>query len=82
MSDGAAAADRVNPPTWRRRGVIAAIASAPAVLAVGHLVASGRAVIPFLRPPTAGSSTARCAQCGADDHTMLDASCPAAPAVV
>lgn len=34
-----------------------------------------------LRPAGRGSSAGRCGQCGARDHHMLAAACPAAPAV-
>ncbi len=75
--DGPAAADPV-----RRRTVLTAIATAPvaalATRAAGALVGA----VPFLRPNGRGTSATRCAQCGSDDHTMLDPACPATRTVI
>lgn len=66
----------------RRRTVLTAIATAPvaalATRAAGALVGA----VPFLRPCGRGTSATRCAQCGSDDHTMLDPACPATRTVI
>lgn len=69
-------------PDPSRRRLLALFVSAP--LAVTAAVATARvgANAAMLRPGAAGSSSRRCAQCGARGHTMLDAACPAAPRVV
>lgn len=36
-----------------------------------------RGVTTTIRPSPSGTSAARCARCGAGDHTMLDDACPA-----
>ncbi|HEX6418681.1 MAG TPA: hypothetical protein VFZ77_09295 [Acidimicrobiales bacterium] len=70
------------PARVRRRRVLGAVAAAPAAVALGRLAAGALRAVPLARPPGAGSSATRCAQCGAAGHTMLDPSCPSAPGVV
>ncbi len=68
-------------PLTRRHLLIAAGAvSAFAIAERGTRVASeavGRAVT-AMRPAADGTSTTRCALCGAADHAMLDPRCPRA----
>ncbi len=54
-------------------------AAAAAAATLGRIVDGAAAT---LRPAGSGTSTVRCGQCGAADHTMLDPRCPAAPRVV
>ena len=68
---------------FTRRRLLVLAAAIPAVLAVERVHAvvgdlSARAIA-GARPAGRGTSATRCARCGADDHAMLDASCPAAP---
>jgi hypothetical protein len=69
-----------------RRELLRIGAFAPVGFVAGRAVtALGRAITRSargLRPPAAGTSATRCAVCGADDHTMLDARCPAAKRVI
>jgi len=53
--------------------------AARAAAAVGDLVTRAA---PGLRPQAAGTSSTRCAACGASGHTMLDPRCPAAKRVI
>ncbi|HEX6422629.1 MAG TPA: hypothetical protein VFZ79_04075 [Acidimicrobiales bacterium] len=70
------------PGRIRRRRVLGAVAAAPAALALGRLTAGALRAVPLARPPAAGSSAGRCAQCGSRGHTMLDPACPSAPGLV
>ena len=65
----------------RRRRFLKGLAAAP--LLAGAAVAATRlgSYAAVMRPGGRGSSTGRCASCGADDHMMLDLSCPASPEV-
>ena len=70
------------PRSVRRRTILTAIATAPVVAVATRAVGSMVAAAPFMRPLGRGTSSTRCAQCGADDHTMLDPACPAARKVI
>jgi hypothetical protein len=59
-------------------GLLAVPAAAVGARALGALAATAFAS----RPSARGSSTTRCAQCGATAHAMLDPSCPDAPRVI
>ena len=65
----------------RRRRFLKGLAAAP--LLAGAAVATTRlgSHAALMRPGARGSSSERCASCGADDHMMLDLSCPASPEV-
>jgi hypothetical protein len=65
-----------------RRGLLAALVTAPLAVAAARLVEGIERGAPLLRPPASGSSAGRCGRCGAADHTMLDGACPSAPDVV
>jgi uncharacterized protein (DUF1501 family) len=64
----------------RRRLLLLGVA-APAAVALRPLAATAadaeRRLARLCRPAPAGTSATRCAACGADDHTMLHAACPA-----
>ncbi len=68
-----------------RRRLLAASLAIPVVVGAERAVRSIgdalRGMAAAVRPPAAGTSATRCAQCGAADHTMLDLRCPAAPKV-
>ena len=71
-------------PLTRRRLLL----GAAAIPALAGLERAGRSLgglavgaIRAARPPADGTSATRCARCGARDHAMLDACCPAAPKV-
>lgn len=65
-----------------RRTLLLTALSLPAAWAVGRLAGPLTAAAIAVRPPASGSSATRCAACGAADHAMLDARCPAAPRVL
>lgn len=64
-----------------RRRVVAGIASVPLIGVLGAAVARLGSQAAIWRPAGTGDSATRCAQCGARDHLMLSATCPAAPSV-
>ena len=69
----------------RRRLLVASVGAAVVVPAVGlaqRLLSGLPLVAPHVRPGPDGTTGTRCAQCGADDHAMLDARCPSAPRVI
>jgi hypothetical protein len=65
-----------------RRRLLALFVTAPLAVTGAFAAARVGANAAMLRPGAAGSSSRRCAQCGARDHAMLDAACRAAPRVV
>jgi hypothetical protein len=70
--------------TLSRRRLLALAASLPLVAtltpaAAAYARAMG-AVAPHARPRPAGRSDERCGRCGSVEHTMLEPSCPSAPA--
>lgn len=69
-----------------RRSLLVAVAAIPAlaVLSRGATALGGLigGAVAAARPAADGTSATRCAQCGATDHTMLDARCPMAPRVL
>lgn len=69
-----------------RRALVRLAVAAPVGLALTRAVEGAGAVLAGaaagLRPPASGTSSTRCAACGAPDHTMLDPRCPAARRVV
>jgi hypothetical protein len=65
-----------------RRRLLATLAGAPLAGAAAATATRLGANAAVLRPGARGSSAQRCAQCGATDHAMLDAACPASPEVV
>ncbi|MCC6829862.1 MAG: hypothetical protein IT200_00820 [Thermoleophilia bacterium] len=68
-----------------RRRLLAAALAAPVVATFTPLLrthaAAARGMAGALRPSPDGRADRRCASCGAPDHTMLDAACPARPRV-
>lgn len=68
-------------PEITRRGLLAALVTAPLAVAADRLVQGIERGAPLFRPAASGSSAGRCGRCGAADHTMLSASCAAAPPV-
>jgi hypothetical protein len=73
---------RSNGSTARttRRTIIGTLLAAPGVAVGARAMAQVRRHATLIRPDAAGTSSTRCASCGADDHTML--SCPSNPVVV
>ncbi len=72
-------------PLSRRRLLLASIGAGlavPIIATAGRLDALLRAGARTVRPPSVGTTATRCAQCGAQDHGMLDPRCPAAPRVM
>lgn len=71
-------------PMTRRR-LLGAVVAAPVVAmltpALRAHAAALRSAAPALRPDPSGRSDTRCGACGASDHRMLDAVCPARPRV-
>jgi 4-hydroxy-3-methylbut-2-enyl diphosphate reductase IspH len=65
-----------------RRRLLAGLVGAPLAGAAAVTATRLGANAAVLRPGAHGTSASRCAQCGARDHTMLDAACPASPEVV
>jgi hypothetical protein len=63
-----------------RRRLLIPLAAATVTYAVAAAIPAARAAA-ARRPAPSGTSATRCAQCGANDHTMLDRRCPAAPRV-
>jgi hypothetical protein len=55
------------------------LVAGPAATMVGAAV---RGAAPGLRPTARGTSSTRCALCGATGHSMLDPGCPAARRVI
>jgi hypothetical protein len=72
----------VQPTDRSRRRVLAGLAGAPAALVAAVAATRLGRHAALARPGAHGTSTQRCGQCGALDHTMLASSCPAAPRVV
>ena len=75
---GAADAARHAIRVLMRRRAILPLAGAMATALVASAVGAARAFALGARPAPSGTSATRCAQCGAPDHTMLDARCPRA----
>lgn len=65
-----------------RRRVLAGIAGVPLLAALAAATTRLGAHAATLRPRGSGTSADRCGQCGSRDHTMLAASCSAAPRAV
>jgi hypothetical protein len=65
-----------------RRRLLAALAGAPLAGAAAVTATRLGANAAMLRPGAHDTSTQRCGQCGAPDHTMLDRRCPVSPEVV
>lgn len=65
-----------------RRNLLVAALTLPVAATLLRLAAPLRSLTTAARPALAGSSAARCAACGAEDHAMLDGRCPAAPRVL
>jgi hypothetical protein len=68
---------------FTRRRLLVLAGAIPALLVAERVHAvvsevSARAIA-GARPAGGGTSATRCARCGADDHAMLDTTCPAAP---
>jgi hypothetical protein len=66
-----------------RRHLLAAAITAPLVAMADRGMRTARAAadgaVAAVRPASSGTSATRCARCGASDHAVLDARCPAAP---
>lgn len=65
-----------------RRRLLAGLLAAPAAGAAAVATTRLGAHAATLRPGGAGTSAQRCGSCGAHDHAMLDATCPARPPVM
>ena len=69
-----------------RRTLVRLAVAAPLGLAVTRVLEGAGALLthaaPGVRPAASGTSSTRCALCGAGDHSMLDPRCPAARRVV
>lgn len=69
-----------------RRRLLLGAAAIPALAAADRAARSIAGVVGStvraIRPPADGTSATRCARCGARDHAMLDARCPAAKRVI
>ncbi|HEY6958138.1 MAG TPA: hypothetical protein VI814_04880 [Candidatus Limnocylindria bacterium] len=63
-----------------RRRLLVPFAAATFTYALAAIVPAARAAA-ARRPAAWGTSATRCAQCGAQGHTMLDPRCPRAPRV-
>lgn len=63
-----------------RRTMIGALLAAPGVALGARAMARMRRNAAHVRPTASGSSTTRCASCGAEDHSML--ACPSNPKVL
>ena len=71
--------------TLSRRRLLVLATSLPLVAALAPAATTharvSRAVAAQARPRPSGRSDERCAVCGSAEHTMLETSCPARPAL-
>jgi hypothetical protein len=69
-----------------RRNLLAAAVAVPAMMVAEPITRSVVSAISEAarasRPLASGTTATRCAQCGSDAHTMLDAGCSLAPKVL
>lgn len=66
-------------PRLSRRRLLVHATTLSGLAALAPIARRTRDAAPLLRPAGRGDSNRRCAQCGETSHTMLAASCPAAP---
>ena len=71
---------QATPTRATRRTVIGGLAAAPMVALLARFAGRLRRHAATIRPGAQGTSSMRCAACGAGDHSML--SCPSNPKVV